>query len=366
MLADNASLSQTSRNLGSQFRYSYNDHPELTVNGTYYEDTVTIGSHTIQSMQIGVAESMSGIGYGVLGLGPQDLEFDSTKYPTFTLQLLQQKHIDHYSYGLWLSGRTGELYRSITKVVSDCFSRTMLMRSLSLDSTVGEITFGGYDGYLVAGNLTTGLPIVASADERPRVTIPWSYISVTSGNDSQALLTDLPGLNAPLVPNLPAVSLDTGSKLSFLPATIAGDPYIWNSLKTVFSLLPSLKYHDNGWYDCPCELVNHTGFLDFGFGTDPGSDQFALVRIPFTQLPVEIYSPNGPYAGNSTEDGFSGGRCLFAFQPMSGSASDSMATPAPGSNDVPVLGLSFLRSAYMYVDFNAKVVGLANCKINAA
>jgi hypothetical protein len=76
-----------------------------TITGFYVQDTVEIGGATIQSQQFGVGVS-GNAGSGILGIGPQNIELASTKYPNLPMNLKSQNIIDRTAFSLYLNNDT--------------------------------------------------------------------------------------------------------------------------------------------------------------------------------------------------------------------------------------------------------------------
>ncbi|EXJ91697.1 hypothetical protein A1O3_00247 [Capronia epimyces CBS 606.96] len=177
------------------------------------------------------------------------------------------------------------------------------------DAASGTIIFGGVDSTRYSGELVS-LPIVPYSDSVPRLQVTWTSLSLTDASDTTTALTQS-DLSSPVI-------LDTGSTTAILPVDI------FNELASFFGVHQA----DNGVYTVPCQVPE--GYFTFGFGAGPA----ITIQVPFSQIAV-------PDIGGS-------GTCLFGFQPQA----DSLI----------FFGDSFLRSAYVYYDFDASTISLAQAK----
>ncbi|OAG36152.1 hypothetical protein AYO21_09692 [Fonsecaea monophora] len=178
-----------------------------------------------------------------------------------------------------------------------------------LEAGSGFILFGAVDGSKYAGSLVT-LPMIPYTDSAPRLQVEWTYLSATTSDGSTTHLTQS-GFSYP-------VALDTGYTTSVLPVDL------FNELATYFSV-----YTDsNGNYLVPCEMPS--GFFSFGFGGE-GYTPAVAIQVPFSELAV-------PVPGES-------GTCLFGFLPQ--------------AQSVISFGDTFMRSAYVYYDFDDSTISLA-------
>jgi hypothetical protein len=258
-------------NLGA-FKIEYFDHSKTS--GYYITDTVTVDdATTVTGVTLAVATSASDRSYGILGIGMDGLESGSVKYPGLLDDLYNQGAISCRSYSIYLD---------------------------DLQSSTGSILFGAADSSKYSGSLVS-LPIVPSSDNLARLSVDWTYMSITNGSGASTTLTQS-SYTYPVV-------LDTGYTQSVLPVDI------YNALATAFGVT------NDG--SVTCDMPE--GFFTFGFGEGPA----VSIEVPFSELAV----PDGS------------GTCLFGF--------------APSDQSVISFGDTFLRSAYVYYDYDAMTISLA-------
>jgi yapsin 1 len=225
------------------------------------------------------------------------------------------------SWSCWLS-------KAISPRLPIAFTSTVIVSFLQISSSsnaqahdlvgqaTGEVIFGGIDSSKYNGDLIP-LPIVPSPDGDARLTVQWTslniYINgecVYQSSQSNSLLNDGP-----------ATLLDSGTTLGRIPQDV---------LEVMQSLF-SLTYDSQGevWLGL-CSITTDDIRLVFGFGAGPD----VVIAVPASEI-------MRPYLSDST-----GTNCLFGFQ--------------DGGIDAPfILGDTFLTSAYVYYDFDASTISLA-------
>ncbi|KIW89425.1 uncharacterized protein Z519_10279 [Cladophialophora bantiana CBS 173.52] len=175
-----------------------------------------------------------------------------------------------------------------------------------LEAGSGFILFGEIDSTRYSGDLVT-LPIIPYTDAAPRLQVEWTYMSVTDDTGETLALTQST-FSYP-------VAMDTGYTTTVLPVEL------FNALATAFNV-----YADNsGNYLVDCDMPS--GYFTFGFGSDP----YVSIDVPFSELAV-------PVPGEA-------GTCLFGFLPQ--------------EQSVISFGDTFMRSAYLYYDFDDMTISLA-------
>ncbi|KIW27936.1 uncharacterized protein PV07_07632 [Cladophialophora immunda] len=175
-----------------------------------------------------------------------------------------------------------------------------------LEAGSGFILFGDVDASKYSGDLVT-LPMVPYTDSAPRLQVEWTYLSATDGAGTTTALTQA-AFSYP-------VAMDTGYTTSVLPVEL------FNELATYFGVTT-----DNaGDYLVSCDMP--AGSFTFGFGSGPA----VAIQVPFSELAVPVPGEDGT--------------CLFGFLPQ--------------EQSVISFGDTFLRSAYLYYDFDGSSISLA-------
>ncbi|KFY42028.1 hypothetical protein V495_04683 [Pseudogymnoascus sp. VKM F-4514 (FW-929)] len=185
-----------------------------------------------------------------------------------------------------------------------------------LDSNSGSILFGGADTERFTGALQT-LPVQKTN---------------TGYTDFLITLTGLSLGGKTLVEKqAQAVLLDSGSSLTYLPNAMANA--IYEAIGAQYDSAQSAAF-------VPCSMRSINSTLDFTF-TSP------TISVPLDELILDIPERNGQAST------FPGGApaCLFGI--------------APSGVTVPVLGDTFLRSAYVIYDLDNNEISLAQTKFNA-
>ena len=191
-----------------------------------------------------------------------------------------------------------------------------------LESSTGSILFGGIDTKKFKGMLST-LPIEKEFGTFAEFFITLSGVSLTqSGASTDFTNGDLP------VP----VLLDSGSSLTYLPNDLTAE--IYKAL--------DVTYEGTGQDAvCDCRLADTDITVDFTFSSPK-------ISVPMSELAINP----GPQEDGSTAT-FSDGTplCIFGIAPADG-------TP-------PVLGDTFIRSAYLVYDMGNNEISIAQTDFNA-
>ncbi|KAL2139257.1 hypothetical protein VTI28DRAFT_5444 [Corynascus sepedonium] len=188
-------------------------------------------------------------------------------------------------------------------------SRAFSMDLKGLDSARGSVIFGGIDTKKYSGNLIKR-PIIPAAESPDKLTRFWVYVNGISvnqpdGNVVTVYTTPAGGKGQPVL-------LDSGYTLSALPAPI---------MEKLVSAFPSAQYDaEADMYIVDCLDPGKGGSLDFTFGDDVINVRYYdfVWHYPDTNLCV-----------------------LGAF-----------------ADDFPVLGDTFLRSAYVVYDWDNRMIHL--------
>lgn len=159
-----------------------------------------------------------------------------------------------------------------------------------------------------------------------------------------------------------AVVLDSGTTLTYLPETMA---------KAIISTFGGTYDSSLGYATVSCSSASGMS-LEYQFGGPSGP----TIKVPLDELLIETSStsmnfgpPGGGSGGNGGSSSGSGGSSSSGSSGSSGSAgSGSTSTCAFGvsmSSSTYLLGDTFLRSAYVVYDLDAKEVALAQVNYNS-
>lgn len=186
-----------------------------------------------------------------------------------------------------------------------------------LDASTGSILFGGVDTSKYEGQLTT-IPVLNQEGLYYELAVALSGVSFGG--------TDVSGSN-----NLPiAVVLDSGTSLIYLPDAIAEN--IYKQVNVVLNGGTAYAY---------CEDANTDKNLTFTFSGKS-------INVPMNELYISVGTDT-----NGNPATFQNGKaaCIFGIAPSGGST--------------PLLGDTFLRSAYVVYDLQNNEISLAQTDFNA-
>ncbi|KAJ9495682.1 hypothetical protein LTR99_010590 [Exophiala xenobiotica] len=188
-----------------------------------------------------------------------------------------------------------------------------------LDASQGEILFGGVNTDKYNGELAT-VPVLQSYGGYYELLVALTGISVAGTNLSSS--SSLPA----------AVLLDSGSTLSYLPNDIVQE--IYNQLNAVYSTSLGAAYVE-------CSMESDSSTVDFDFSGQ-------TIQVPYNELFLDAgtNSAGQPLTFENGEQA-----CLFGIAPAQGST--------------PVLGDTFLRSAYVVYDLANNEISLAQTVFNS-
>ncbi|KAF4992998.1 hypothetical protein FGRMN_6802 [Fusarium graminum] len=288
----NPKKSSTYHFVNSDFNISYADGSGSS--GDYATDTFSMGNVTLKHLQFGIGYVTSD-NDGVLGIGYKTNEalvgqFNEKPYENLPAKLAADGIIASNAYSLYLD---------------------------DLESSTGAILFGGVDQEQYIGDLVT-LPVEKIDGEYSELYITLSSVSA----DSQTIVDDL-GLG---------VVLDSGSTLSYLPASLTSA--IYDIVGAQYEEGESVAY-------VPCDLSNDSGNLTFRFN-DP-----AEITVPLSELVLDFTAITGQQM--SFDNGQAA--CTFGI--------------APTTSQISILGDTFLRSAYVVFDLANNEISLAQSNFNA-
>ncbi len=182
-----------------------------------------------------------------------------------------------------------------------------------LEANTGSILFGGVDTDKFHGTLGT-LPIQKALGAFTEFVITLSGVSSTVNGKTQTFSQDLP------IP----VLLDSGSSLIYLPNDLINALYgAWN-----------VQYDNQQQVAIvDCNLANSQDTVDFTFSSPK-------ISVPASELVIPAGTDQ---LGNTI--------CIFGISPADGTT--------------PVLGDTFIRSAYVVYDLSNDEISLAQTNFNA-
>lgn len=186
-----------------------------------------------------------------------------------------------------------------------------------LDASTGSILFGGVNSAKYEGNLVT-VPVLGQQGYYFELAVALSGLSFNGKN--MAGSNDLPI----------AVVLDSGTSLMYLPDDIVQN--IYNEVNVVLNQGTAYAY---------CEDANSNKQLSFTFSGQ-------TINIPMNELYISLGTDS---LGRPVT--FQNGKeaCIFGVAPTGGST--------------PLLGDTFLRSAYVVYDLQNNEISLAQTRFNA-
>ena len=182
-----------------------------------------------------------------------------------------------------------------------------------LEANTGSILFGGVDTDKFHGSLAT-LPIQQMFGGFTEFLLTLSGVGSTVNGKSQTFSQDLPS----------PVLLDSGSSLTYLPNNLINALYgAWN-----------VQYDSQqGVAIVNCNLANSRDTVDFTFSSPK-------ISVPASELVIPAGTDQ---LGNTI--------CIFGISPAEGTT--------------PVLGDTFIRSAYVVYDLSNNEISLAQTNFNA-
>ncbi|TVY26096.1 putative aspartic-type endopeptidase [Lachnellula hyalina] len=186
-----------------------------------------------------------------------------------------------------------------------------------LDASTGSILFGGVDTDQFQGTLAT-LPIQ----------------SESGGQYGEFLLT-LTGLSLGdtviAKDQAQAVLMDSGSSLTYLPDAMA---------EAIYDQVSAQYDSQEGAAYIPCSMASNSTTVGFTFSSP-------TIQVSMDELVIEISSSSGkPLTFSDGERA-----CLFGI--------------APAGSSTPVLGDTFIRSAYLVYDLANNEISIAQTNFNA-
>ncbi|KIE00308.1 candidapepsin-4 precursor, partial [Metarhizium majus ARSEF 297] len=286
-----ANSSSTYKYVSSNFNISYVDGSGAA--GDYVTDTISFSGVKLPSLQFGVGyESTSE--QNVLGIGYPSNEVQVVRsglqpYDNLPAKMAADGLIASSAYSLWLN---------------------------DLDSSTGEVLFGGVDRDRFQGSLIS-LPIQKVRNDYNEFFITMTGLDVGSKNV---------GKNMAL-----AVLLDSGSSLTYLPDSM---------VESIYGMVEASYEPSQGAAFAKCSVKQKIASMTFNFSSP------ASVTVPMDEMLINVSDTEGEQLifGNGEP------ACLFGILPAGKSSS--------------VLGDTFLRSAYVVYDTENNEISLANTIFN--
>ena len=202
-------------------------------------------------------------------------------------------------------------------------SQTYSLWLNDLDAGTGQILFGGVNTAKYSGSLET-VPIIQEYGSYYEFVIALTGIGI--GSNSASSTSTSSSLPAPVL-------LDSGSSLIYLPNDLTTD--IFDEVNAVYNSQAGAAYVD-------CSLANNDSSITFSFSG-------ATISVPYNELVLDAgTSSNGqPFTFQNGVEA-----CIFGI--------------APADDSTPVLGDTFLRSAYVVYDLANNEISLAQTDFNSA
>jgi len=179
-----------------------------------------------------------------------------------------------------------------------------------LDASTGQILFGGVNTEKYTGSLET-LPILKEDGFYAEFVIALTAVGVNGNTGSLAS-----GLNTPAL-------LDSGSSLMYLPNDVTSD---------IYDMLGASYDSSQGAAFVDCSLADNDTTIDFTFSSP-------TISVSMSELVIVAGEENGVDV------------CILGISPAGGST--------------PVLGDTFIRSAYIVYDISNNEISLAQTNFNS-
>ncbi|KAL5619333.1 hypothetical protein FOVSG1_001555 [Fusarium oxysporum f. sp. vasinfectum] len=274
------------------------------VKGDYFEDHFELDGAVINNLTMGLAIKTN-ISYGLIGVGYAKNEASGSTtdviYPNLPVAMYQAGYINTIAYSVWLN---------------------------DLDAKAGSILFGGVDTAKYVGDMHR-IDIQKLDGHYYHFVVALTSLVATSSSGSDVLTSDSFPIQA---------VLDSGTTLSYLPQDLAHE--IWEEVGAVWS-----PYY--GVAVLPCAYGRNRGNFTFGFaGPDGPSISVGMDELVLSMTSDAANMPafeSGAYKGENI--------CTFGIQ--------------NDTNDLYLLGNTFLRSAYVVYDLMraTRAARWLNCRL---
>ncbi|KAK3698400.1 hypothetical protein LTR37_016970 [Vermiconidia calcicola] len=180
-----------------------------------------------------------------------------------------------------------------------------------LDASEGSILFGGVNTEKYTGSLQS-IPIIPVYDDiYAEFTIA---LTAVGANGENGALIDNVAIGA---------LLDSGSSLMYLPNDIT---------QSVYNAVGAQYDSSSGAAFVPCSLADEPGTLDFTFSAP-------TIRVPLNEIVLPAYTQDNEPV------------CILGI--------------LPAGSSMPILGDTFLRSAYVVYDMSNNEISLAQTRFNS-
>ncbi|KAL7930041.1 putative aspartic endopeptidase [Trichoderma chlorosporum] len=277
------------------------------IQGTYFQDTLTIDNAVVKGQQLGLA-LVSVRGTGIMGLGLQGNEAADVKYPTVIDNMVSQKVIPVPAFSLYLN---------------------------DLQTNQGAILFGGVD----TDKFHDGLATLPFQPLPPSIATTQDLVMYNVQlNGFKASAVDTASVNGSAV-------LDSGSTITLLPDAVA--QALWKKYGVINIQGIPIPFVD-------CAKANSKDTFDFQFTNKTISvpiDEMVINNLASVQDDIN----SDPTLSNL----FKGwhGVCTFGISSTTGYGITS--------DQFILLGDTFLRSAYVVYDLQNKQLGIAQATLNS-
>ncbi|CCC06276.1 hypothetical protein SMACR_00494 [Sordaria macrospora] len=299
------SRSKTYKVVGkNEFDISYVDGSSSK--GDYFTDVFKIGGATVTNLTMGLG-AKTDIAYGLVGVGYANNEAIvsnaqslDAQYPNLPVTMVDDGLINTIAYSLWLN---------------------------DLDSSEGNILFGGIDTKKYKGDLTRIKIYPSNNGYYFSFIVAMTQLQAISPSGNDTLTSD----EFPI-----PVVLDSGTTLSYLPQDLVEQ--VWHEVGADYSSRLQLAV-------IPCSKKTSKGYFSFQFAGPDGP----RINVRMDELVLDLTSGNppkytsGPHKGQDV--------CEFGIQNF---------TSAPY-----LLGDTFLRSAYVVYDLVNNEIALAETDFNS-
>ncbi len=291
-------------NSSSTYKYVSSDF-----NISYVDGSGAFGDYATETLRIG-GQQLSGLQFGV---GYRSSSAESILGIGYVINEVQTNRNNKQPYP-----NVPQLMADKGVINSNAYSLWLN----DLDANTGSILFGGVNTGKYHGQLET-LPILKEGTDYVEFVIALTGMSVSNNGRKSSLA--LGGKST-------SVLLDSGSSLTYLPDTLAHD--LFNQVGAQYDNQQQAAF-------VPCSLMNNVSTVDFTFSSP-------TISVPMAELVI-----NPPPNPDGTAPTFDNGTpaCLFGI--------------SPAGQSTPVLGDTFLRSAYVVYDLANNQISLAQTNFNS-